>query len=266
MIINNQGISTDDSTFLPIAFLQSSAVFNRPLFNSSVSRVHFDTQKGVWVDGVYKDGDLLSYQNKNDIAIFYQAFASTANFTVPVGVTRLRVIACGGGGAAGSDFFSVATDGTVTSFDGGSGGNGGLTYGVLTVTPGAVITATVGAAVTNSGGGTSTFSTLTATGGARGGNATSTRNGVGGSDGVGSGGIFNSSTTNWNNVFLTYFTHRIPDIYDSYNMYLKRTQSGVNTTSTAVPWSFSGTLRPGAGPARGTEDDGVGGAIIVFWS
>jgi hypothetical protein len=266
MFISNAGVTTDDGTFLPIAFLEGSAVFNRSLFTADPTRVHFDTEYGVWVDGVFKFNQRLSYRTKNDIDIFYQAFASTGSFTVPSGVTQLYVIVCGAGGAAGNDYFNVSTDGTTTSRNGGRGGDGGLALGVLTVTPGTSITATVGAAVTNSGGGTSSFSTLSATGGTRGGNASSTSNGSSGTAGVGSGGIFRATTSSWNNVFLDYFAHRIPTIYDSYNMYLKRTQSGVNTTSTAVPWSFSGTLRPGAGAPAGSEDDGVGGAIIVFWS
>lgn len=266
MLISNAGITTDDGTFIPIGFLESADAFNRSLFTASAGSVHVDSEYGFWIEGVFKANKRLSYRTRNDIDIFYQAFASTGNFTVPAGVTQLGVIVCGAGGATGDDYSQSFNDGRYIYYAGGAGGNGGLAFGMLTVTPGAVITATVGAAVTNAGGGSSSFSTLTATGGTRGGNAFSNSNGVAGTNGVGSGGTFNGTIDSWTTIFNQYFTHRIPTIYDAYNMYLKKSQSGRNTTSVGVAWSFSGSLRPGYGALAGTMLDGVGGAIIVFWT
>jgi hypothetical protein len=96
-------------------------------------------------------------------------------FTVPTGITKVMVEVWGGGGGA-----AIGTEG---------GGGGGYSKGILSVTPGNTITATVGAGGTGgqtSGtdggtGGTSTFSTLSATGGS------GTGSGAG-AGGIGSGG------------------------------------------------------------------------------
>ena len=104
--------------------------------------------------------------------------SGTNTFTVPNGITKVMVEVWGGGGGS-----------AISSNVGGGGG--GYAKGILSVTPGNTITATVGAGGTggqaygNDGaaGGTSTFSSLSATGGA----GTSVANGSG-VGGVGSGG------------------------------------------------------------------------------
>ena len=101
--------------------------------------------------------------------------SGTNTFTVPNGITKIMVEVWGGGGGA-----AIGTEG---------GGGGGYSKGILSVTPGATITATVGAGGTggqsygsNGGtGGTSTFSTISATGGS------GTGSGLG-AGGIGSGG------------------------------------------------------------------------------
>ena len=107
-----------------------------------------------------------------------QVFSSSGTFTVPTGITRVKISIAGGGGgsggaraAAGPDAGAIAT--------GGRGGSGlGGTAWVTGLTPGNNITVTVGAAGTAGSsapgaggtGGTSSFGTLvTATGGAGGG-------------------------------------------------------------------------------------------------
>lgn len=101
--------------------------------------------------------------------------SGTNTFTVPNGITKIMVEVWGGGGGA-----SISTEG---------GGGGGYSKGILSVTPGNTITATVGAGGTGGQplgtdggtGGTSTFSTISATGGSG--------NGTGlGAGGIGSGG------------------------------------------------------------------------------
>ena len=93
-------------------------------------------------------------------------FASSGNWTCPAGVTKvLATVVGGGGGGRGSS----------STVQGQTGGSGGYGIGIVTVTPGTVYTVTVGAggnggAVNTVGiaGGTSTFSTISATGGAAG--------------------------------------------------------------------------------------------------
>lgn len=128
----------------------------------------------------------------------YDAPRGSAEFTsagasawiVPTGVTRVHVCVIGGGGGGGK------RSGAASASAAGGGAGGGISEGFVTVTPGASITVTVGAAglgattVNTQGqaGGTSSFGAfLSATGGV-GGGVTS-----GGAGGVGTGGSFNSS-------------------------------------------------------------------------
>jgi hypothetical protein len=124
-----------------------------------------------------------------------QAFTSSTTFTVPAGITNIsEVLVVAGGGGGGSSY-------------GAGGGAGGVLYATnILVTPGALITVTVGAGGTGgrgqgngspfaaSNGGNSVFGSFTAIGGGYGGqyiNSGSTSAGSGGSGGggyVGSGG------------------------------------------------------------------------------
>lgn len=97
-------------------------------------------------------------------------FTSSGTFTVPAGVTKILVELCGAGGGA---------RGATPS----AGAAGGYSIGVITVTPGASITATIGTGVANGTGGTTSFSTISATGGSC--------SSSGGSGGTGSGGSRN---------------------------------------------------------------------------
>jgi hypothetical protein len=118
-----------------------------------------------------------------------QVFTTSGNFTVPAGAIRLRVRVIGGGGGGA---------GCASGDAGGCGGAGGYSEGIIVVTPGDVITVTIGSggsggtAGNNNGGdgGTSSFGAfLSATGGNGGGNNGSTF--AGGVGGVGIGGIVN---------------------------------------------------------------------------
>lgn len=108
----------------------------------------------------------------------FSTFQSSGNFTVPTGVTSIRVRVFGGGGGGKST--------------GGGGGGGGHAYGTFTVTPATVYAVTIGAAGTGgaspTAGGTSSFGVLlSATGGGAGGT------GTGGAGGTGTGGDFQAT-------------------------------------------------------------------------
>lgn len=120
-----------------------------------------------------------------------QAFTSSGTFTVPAGVTRVKVTVIGGGGGAGYN----------STYASGGGGSGGRSVGVVTgLTQGQQITVTVGAGGTSpgtagngTGGGTSSFgSYITATGGGGGTGGTGTAN-AGGAPGTSSGGTVNDA-------------------------------------------------------------------------
>lgn len=110
--------------------------------------------------------------------------ASSGTWTCPANITKAKIIVTGGGGSAGNG----------VSQSGGGGGGGGTAIKFLSVSPGTVYTATVGAGgaaiasgagnTTGNTGGTSSFSgsgitTVSATGGA--GGAASSAGGNGGS-------------------------------------------------------------------------------------
>ena len=113
-------------------------------------------------------------------------FYTPGNFTVPNGVSRVKVRLCGGGGGGGAG---------ATNEGGAGGGAGGYAESILQIAPGTVVPVTVGGGgaggVTSGGsaggGGTSSFgSYVSATGGGGGSNASSYA--YGGAPGVGSGG------------------------------------------------------------------------------
>lgn len=128
------------------------------------------------------------------------AFTSSGTYTVPNGVTKLRVRAWGAGGGGG---------GNTTQGGGGGGGGGAYVEHIITVTPGQAVTVTRGAggaggsnssgtAAGNDGatGGSTTvagsgFTTITAPGGDGGGGSVSSGQGDSGVGGIGSGGTVN---------------------------------------------------------------------------
>lgn len=100
-------------------------------------------------------------QDSADVPSGRQVFTASTTWTVPDGVTQLRVLAVGGGGGGGSRFA-------------GGGASGGVTVGSLSVTPGQQIAVTVGAAGTGgpntantpgTDGGASSFGAIVAGGG-----------------------------------------------------------------------------------------------------
>jgi hypothetical protein len=120
---------------------------------------------------------------------FAQVFTSSGTFTVPTGVTAVKVTVIGGGGGG----MSWGPD-----YSGGGGGGGVAVKYITSLTPGSSISVTVGVAgtggtyPTNSGatsGGTSSFGTYcSATGGSAGGG---TYPNTGGAGGTGTNGDIN---------------------------------------------------------------------------
>jgi len=110
-----------------------------------------------------------------------QVFTSTGTFTVPSGITKVKVTVVGGGGAGGAGN---------SSYSGSGGGGGGAAIKIVSgLTPGGTVSVTVGGA-----GGTSSFGAYcSATGGSTGinGGTTAGNGGFGVDGGVGSGGDLN---------------------------------------------------------------------------
>jgi hypothetical protein len=106
-----------------------------------------------------------------------QVFTSSGTFTVPAGVTKVKVTVVGGGGSGGTG--------------GSGGGGGGAAIEIISgLTPASTVTVTVGGAS-----GTSSFGAYcSATGGGAGGGA----GGAAGDGGIGSGGMLNiKGTAGW---------------------------------------------------------------------
>ena len=114
-----------------------------------------------------------------------QVFTSSGTFTVPAGITKVKVTVVGGGGNGAVGQFTYG-QGSI----GGGGGGGGAAIEVISgLTAGGTVSITVGGA-----GGTSSFGTFcSATGGSNGTSASpaATAFSSGGSGGLGSGGNLN---------------------------------------------------------------------------
>ncbi|MDF3026703.1 MAG: hypothetical protein K0S23_1010 [Fluviicola sp.] len=119
-------------------------------------------------------------------------FSNSSTFNVPAGVTSLDIEVIGAGGAGGGN-------------GGGGGGGGGYAKGTYAVTPGQILTVTVGVAGGGPAGGTSAVDMMiSATGGANGTSVSNPTIGGGGSGGSGSGGTINRTGGNGGG-YWTYF-------------------------------------------------------------
>jgi hypothetical protein len=169
-----------------------------------------------------------------------QLFTTSGSWTAPTGVTKVKAI-CAGGGGGGNFGYEV------------EGGNGGVSYALVTVVPGTSYTITIGnggSGGTNSGssGGSSSFASfISANGG--GGSTTSSNPGTGT---VSSGTIIKTGNVNLgtNGGFYPFIGTK-------------------GSTGGVVAYSASGSLAAGGGggftPTNGPGGGGTGGAIFLEW-
>lgn len=144
-----------------------------------------------YIDDLNKDWAILS---QAEIPYGSQLYTTTGVFTIPAGISKLRVTAKGAGGGGGGSLWNI-DDWEYLINSGGSGGRGGLNIQTITVTSGAQHPVTVGRggmggsndrnspAGSGAGGGASSFLTVSATGGGGGGGGSYESSGSSGTNG-----------------------------------------------------------------------------------
>lgn len=128
----------------------------------------------------------------------YQQFLSNGTFTVPAGVSFIKVTCVGGGGGGGSSSVVIVPGESSTTYYGSGGGGGCVAWKYISTTAGTEYAVAVGAAglaavsegTTGGAGGTSSFgvSLVSASGGAGGGGGSDTGSVGGAGGGVASEG------------------------------------------------------------------------------
>jgi hypothetical protein len=190
---------------------------------------------------------LNPYKNKKGL----QYFTSSGSFTVPQGIHQIQVEVWGGGGGGSSGSVSLIGNG---------GGGGGYGMGIFDVTPGDVLSATIGAAgaagIFGSGGTGGTGGTTSF------GGVVSATGGAGGVVGAGSGGTGGSSAA----------TFAIAGQSGTYGgggspIYTPSGGASGRGGSGAVP--SAGARSPGGGGCGGAVSNngsaGAAGACLVTW-
>lgn len=193
--------------------------------------------------------------------------SGSGNFTVPVGIFSITysVVGGGGGGSGGYQIGGINNNYTFGDIVGGAGGGAGRILNVtLAVTPGQLIAYSVGAGGANSGGpgllggvdgGTTTFSSSTATGGGRGNSYNAS--GGGGNPADRSGGTGAAGSPGG-------FTGTQPLPYTGGGPSIGVPQGGAGATVNGVVYGTGGI----GGPANpgGVGAAGVGGVVFVSWT
>lgn len=187
----------------------------------------------------------------------YQLFTSSGTFTVPAGISTVKVTCIGGGGGGSQQWIS-------------NGGAGGVAVGVYSVTPGGTVAVTVGgggAAVANgtaAAGSTSSFGALcSATGGSAG--SSTYPNNASAPPGSGTNGnIQNSNVTRGVGAFPGAGGRQPPNNAANYLPAIT-----FSPTMTIIN-SINGRECPGAAGINYTAcgnavAGGVGGAVLVEW-
>lgn len=193
-----------------------------------------------------------------------QAFTSSGTSTVPAGVTKIRVRVWGGGGGGG---------GALNGLCAGTGGSaGGYSEEILTVTPGAAYTVTVGAAGAagaagggnGTAGGTSSFGAeCSATGGGGGFGSSSGIQTSSATPGAGSGGTLNLTGGTGGVGFITGNTSLYAG--GAAAMAPFGSMGGTfNIAAAGPPGNFPGGGGGGAS-ANAAGGGGAAGLVIVEW-
>ena len=211
--INATGSAPNSSAALDIDFSNKGILIPRIVLTSSTDAVTiispatslmvYNTGGALTAGYYYNSGTAgspswISFTTSatNDCLTNCQAFTSNGTFTVPAGVTKIKVIVIGGGAGGGG--------GGANGLAGGGGGAGGYAEGIFTVVPATNYAVTIGGGGTggtaggggagNSGnnGGNSSFGALISATGGQGGLV----NHTGGIGGLGSNGYLNSSLGN----------------------------------------------------------------------
>ena len=203
-----------------------------------------------------------------------QAFTGSGTFTIPSGVTALKVTVVGGGGGGAPANGAKDGCGNPLQAYGTGGGSSGVAISYLTgLTSGNTLAVTVGGGGgSNGNGGSSTvasgtqsISTITGGGGSHGNSSTSPTNG--GAGGSASGGTINL-TGQYGQPQQSGYTSTPTGGSNMFGM------GGVNTSSSAVNYSGSSGTGYGAGGSGASNNTGGGsnsggsgtsGIVIFEW-
>lgn len=153
----------------------------------------------ISISGTFPNQTITNTASSGIAGIGGQAFTSNGTFTIPAGVTLLKVTVVGGGGGGATSTGNYAFTGC-----GGGGGGGSAIKFLTSVTAGNTLAVTIGGAGSagSTGGtssvasGTQSITTISATGGSggtqiSGGNSWDPKFGIGGTGGIGSNGDAN---------------------------------------------------------------------------
>ena len=204
--INSTGVMPNTSAGLDVDFANKGVLIPRVAFTSLTDAVTIASpatslliysKGGAVTDGYYYNSGtsgspiwtsfITTLNNSNGCFTNWQLFTADGTFTVPAGVTKIKVCVYGGGAGGG---------GPTGNGSGGGGGGGGYAEGIYTVVPGSNHTVTIGiggaGGPTGTNGGNSSFGVLiSATGGLAG-----TLAEAGGVGGMGTGGYYNTTLGN----------------------------------------------------------------------
>jgi hypothetical protein len=184
-----------------------------------------------------------------------QVFTGSGTYTIPAGVTAVKVTGVGGGGNGGGASNSCNNAG------GGGGGGATVIKWLTGLTPGGTLTVTVGAAggTTTIATGTQAITTLTATGGSSGGGDSNSSVASGGTATNGDINIKGGNSISQNSTFISGCGG---------GSFFSPVANGLNSTAA----NGTAGMGPGGGgggacanPGSGSRSGGAGGAgVVVF--